>query len=153
MCILRFESIVKSDSSLTLSSTAGLYPMALSARESTREKPMRKRLRKVRYLFDMYTSTELVVDGLIQLLRRKGVFGRNGELFRSKTICRMLSNRRYVGEYHWVEVLSNCLPALVDKEFFDNFRKTEPRNCIPLPSSTTKVGWSAIARNIRTSFS
>ena len=73
----------------------------------------------VRYVFDMYANTDLTVNGLVQLLKRKGLFNRKGEPFRAGSIGTMLSNRKYIGEYHWGEVSNNCLPAIVDKEIFE----------------------------------
>lgn len=93
-----FESIVKSDSSLTLSSTAVPYGFKRTGKymwEADEEEA-----KKVHYLFDMGRNTDMTVDGFVELLRRKGVFGGDGESFKSKTVYCMLSNRRYVGGYH-----------------------------------------------------
>ena len=83
---------------MTLSSTAVHYGFKRTGKymwEADEEEA-----KKVHYLFDMGRNTDMTVDGFVELLRRKGVFGGDGESFKSKTVYCMLSNRRYVGGYH-----------------------------------------------------
>ena len=77
----------------------------------------------VRYIFDTYASEDMTINALVKLLKKKGLFDRKGEPFKHATLYRMLSNRKYIGEYHWGEVSSNCLPVIVDKGIFDKVQE------------------------------
>jgi site-specific DNA recombinase len=71
-------------------------------------------VKKIRYVFDTYASEDMTINALVKLLKKKGLFDRKGEPFKHATLYRMLSNRKYIGEYHWGEVSNNCLPVIVD---------------------------------------
>ena len=59
--------------------------------------------------------TELLRD-----LETKGVRNAKGNCYTRKTLTKLLSNRIYIGEYHYTDVvIPDGVPAIVDKELFD----------------------------------
>lgn len=73
----------------------------------------------VRYIFDMYANTNLTINGVAELLTRKGLYRRDGNPFTQATVSYILRNRKYIGEYKWGEVSNNCVPPIVKKNLFD----------------------------------
>ena len=73
----------------------------------------------VKYMFDMYANTDLTINGLVQLLRKKGMYTRKGNPFPHGTVSHILSNRKYIGEYNWGDVKNDCVPPIIDKSLFD----------------------------------
>lgn len=82
----------------------------------------------VRYIFDMYASTDITVNGLVQLLRKKGMFARSGKPFAHGTVSTMLKNRKYIGEYIWGEVKNDCIPPIIERKLFDKVQKKMKEN-------------------------
>ena len=59
--------------------------------------------------------TELLRD-----LEAKGVRNAKGNCYTRKTLTKLLSNRIYIGEYRYTDiVIPDGVPAIVDKELFD----------------------------------
>lgn len=82
----------------------------------------------VRYMFEMYASTDITVNGLTQLLRKKGIFARSGKPFPGGTVSAMLKNRKYIGEYSWGDVKNNCIPPIIDNKLFEKVQKKLKEN-------------------------
>lgn len=51
--------------------------------------------KKVHYIFDMYMSTDMTVDGLVELLKRKGAFQPQGRAVQARDNLKALPNRKY----------------------------------------------------------
>jgi len=77
----------------------------------------------IRYMFDAYASTDITVNGLINLLRRKGIFTRHGNPFAQGTVSHILRNRKYISEYGWGDVSNNCIPPIIERSLFDKVQK------------------------------
>ncbi len=77
----------------------------------------------VQYMFDMYANTDITVNGLTQLLKKKGMYSRKGKPFAQATVSHILSNRKYIGEYNWGEVKNNCVPPIIENSLFDKVQK------------------------------
>ena len=82
-----------------------------------------KEAETIRYIFDMYANTDITVNGLTQLLKRKGLFARSGKPFTHGSVSHILKNRKYIGEYHWGDVKNDCIPPIVDKSLFEKVQK------------------------------
>lgn len=82
----------------------------------------------VLYIFEMYASTDITVNGLTQLLRKNGLFARSGKPFPGGTVSAMLKNRKYIGEYSWGEVKNNCIPPIIEEKFFNKVQKKLKEN-------------------------
>lgn len=78
-----------------------------------------KEAETVRYIFQMYVDTPIMVNGLCELLKKKGLFNRAGKPFAQGSLYNMLRNRKYIGEYTWGDVKNNCIPPIIDKGFFE----------------------------------
>ena len=55
----------------------------------------------VRYLFEMYAKTDLTVNDLVELAKKKGIVNRKGQYIRHASMSHLLRNRKYIGEYRW----------------------------------------------------
>ena len=82
----------------------------------------------VRYMFDMYANTDITVNGLVHLLRKKGMYNKKGKPIPHASVGHILSNRKYIGEYRWGEVKNDCIPPIVDKDLFEKAQKKLKRN-------------------------
>lgn len=57
---------------------------------------------------------------LLRDLETKGVRNAKGNCYTCKTLTKLLSNRIYIGEYRYTDiVIPGGVPAIVDKELFD----------------------------------
>ena len=57
---------------------------------------------------------------LLRDLETKGVRNAKGNCYTHKTLTKLLSNRIYIGEYRYADiVIPNGVPAIVDKALFD----------------------------------
>ena len=57
---------------------------------------------------------------LLRDLETKGVRNAKGNCYTRKTLTKLLSNRIYIGEYRYTDiVIPDGVPAIVDKELFD----------------------------------
>lgn len=57
---------------------------------------------------------------LLRDLKTKGVRNAKGNCYTRKTLTKLLSNRIYIGEYRYTDiVIPGGVPAIVDKELFD----------------------------------
>ena len=96
--------------------------------EKNRYYIVEKEAEAVRYLFQMYADTPITVNGLCELLKRKGLFNRSGKPFAQGSLYNMLRNRKYIGEYTWGDVKNDCIPPIIDKELFDKVQKKMKEN-------------------------
>ena len=71
-----------------------------------------------------YTMKEIAAD-----FKRRGVKNTRGTDFTINTISNMLSNRRYIGEYKYRDiVIPDGIPAIVDKDLFDRVQQQIEKN-------------------------
>ena len=78
--------------------------------------------------FQMYDQGRTVTE-IRDYLNGKGVTNTKGKPINYGTIQRMLSNRRYIGEYSFREiVVPNGIPALVPQDLFDRVQERLAKN-------------------------
>ena len=82
----------------------------------------------IRYIFEMYANTDITVNGLVQILKKKGMFARSEKPFANGSVAHILKNRKYIGEYRWGDVSNNCIPPIVDKSLFEKVQKKLKEN-------------------------
>ena len=74
----------------------------------------------VRLIFDLYTNDRLGTKVIARVLNDRGHRTTTGGRFSAYQVIRVLSNRCYIGELSFREiVVSNCHPAIVDLDDFD----------------------------------
>ena len=65
-------------------------------------------------------ATGAPVAELLRDLEAKGIRNAKGNCYTRKTLTKLLSNRIYIGEYRYADiVIPNGVPAIVDKALFD----------------------------------
>ena len=78
--------------------------------------------------FQMYDQGQTVTE-IRDYLNSKGVTNTKGKPINYGTIQRMLSNRRYIGEYSFREiVVPNGIPSLVPQDLFDRVQERLAKN-------------------------
>ena len=71
-----------------------------------------------------YTMKEIAAD-----FKRRGIKNTRGTDFTINTISNLLSNRRYIGEYKYRDiVIPDGIPAIVDKDLFDRVQQQIEKN-------------------------
>ena len=82
----------------------------------------------VREIFNRYADGDTIKD-IRDDLKRRGIKTNYGGEFRYSTLSLILSNRVYLGEYHYADVvLDNGIPAIVDKNTFEKVQARRSRN-------------------------
>ena len=82
----------------------------------------------VREVFQLYSDGKTMKE-IKDILNSKGLTNSRGKEFTFNTIQRMLSNRKYIGEYHFGEVtIPDSMPAIVDKELFEKVQQMLVKN-------------------------
>ena len=82
----------------------------------------------VREVFQLYADGKTMKE-IKDILNAKGLTNSRGKEFTFNTIQRMLSNRKYIGEYHFGEVtIPDSMPAIVDKELFEKVQQMLVKN-------------------------
>ena len=70
-------------------------------------------------MFRRYAGGESITD-IIEDLNARGIRTSQGNRFNKNSLARIFSNRRYIGEYAYKEIVfSNAIPAIVPKEIFE----------------------------------
>ncbi len=73
----------------------------------------------IRELFQRYASGESMAD-IVEDLNAKGIRTARGNRFNKNSLTRIFSNRKYIGEYRYKDVVTpNAFPALVSEELFE----------------------------------
>ena len=66
---------------------------------------------------------------IVEFLTEKGVTNTYGNPLNYNSVQRMLKNRRYIGEYSFMDiVIPDGMPAIVSKELFDRVQKKMEKN-------------------------
>lgn len=82
----------------------------------------------VRQIFEMYSSGKQASE-IIKELNGRGLKTANGKPFNHNSIARILSNRRYIGEYRWHDILiPDGMPRIIDDETFERVQKRLEKN-------------------------
>lgn len=82
----------------------------------------------VRQIFEMYSSGKQASE-IIKELNSKGLKTANGKPFNHNSIARILSNRRYIGEYRWHDIfIPDGMPRIIDDETFEKVQKRLEKN-------------------------
>ena len=70
-------------------------------------------------IFQRFAAGVLMAE-LLKDLDAKGIRNAKGNPYTRKTLTKLLTNRIYIGEYHYADiVVPGGVPAIVDKELFD----------------------------------
>lgn len=73
----------------------------------------------VREVFEMYNDG-MTLKEIAAALNAKGLLNSRGTTFKISTISKMLTNRRYIGEYKYRDIIiEDGIPAIVSKQIFE----------------------------------
>ena len=82
----------------------------------------------VREVFERYADGEPMKQ-IIDSLNERGLRTKLGNLFHNTSFDKLLSNRKYLGEYHYADaVIPNNHPALIDEELFNQVQLRLQKN-------------------------
>ncbi len=82
----------------------------------------------VEEIFTMYADGKTVKQ-IVDYLDKKGIRSYRGGKLNINSVQRILSNRRYIGEYKFREVVvPHCIPSLVSDELFERVQKKLIKN-------------------------
>lgn len=77
----------------------------------------------VREVFELYDNG-MTMKEITDTLNRKGLRNRKGNPFTISVVSKMLTNRRYIGEYKFKEiVVEDGIPAIISKNLFESVNK------------------------------
>lgn len=83
------------------------------------------------YIIQIYNAYDsgMTMKEIAEDLNSKGVSNVRGGRFRINIISKILSNRRYIGEYRFRDiVVPDGIPAIVDKDLFDRIQASLEKN-------------------------
>lgn len=83
------------------------------------------------YITQIYNAYDsgMTMKEIAEDLNNKGVSNSRGGKFTINIISKILSNRRYIGEYRFRDiVVPNGIPAIVDKDLFDRVQASLEKN-------------------------
>ncbi|NLV86648.1 MAG: recombinase family protein, partial [Clostridiales bacterium] len=82
----------------------------------------------VRTAFQRYADGETIKE-LVDWFNEQGVLSYRNHPLRIDSMQRLLKNRRYVGEYHYRDiVVEDGIPAIIDKPLFDKVQERMAKN-------------------------
>lgn len=82
----------------------------------------------VQEIFRRYADGEAITD-IADSLNGRGFMTNKNKPFTKNFFTRLLRNRRYIGEYRYREtIVENGIPAIIDKEIFDQVQKRLEKN-------------------------
>ena len=106
----------------------GTLPLGYIVDEEQHLQPNPETAPYVLETFKMYDQGHTVTE-IRDYLNGKGVTNTKGKPINYGTIQRMLSNRRYIGEYSFREiVVPNGIPALIPQDLFDRVQERLAKN-------------------------
>ena len=74
-------------------------------------------------VFTMYAEGKTIKE-IVQYLNSKGLKTKYGNKFSYNIVQYMLSNRRYIGDYKYADiVIADATPAIIDKELFERVQQ------------------------------
>lgn len=82
----------------------------------------------ITHIYNAYDSG-MTMKGIAEDLNNKGVPNSRGGKFTINIISKILSNRRYIGEYRFRDIIvPDGIPAIVDKDLFDRVQANLEKN-------------------------
>lgn len=82
----------------------------------------------VREVFEMYSNGKNMKT-IADYLNEKGLRNTRGGKFTISRVTHMLSNRRYIGEYQYREILNpEGIPAIIEKDLFERVQERMAKN-------------------------
>ncbi|MCI1735121.1 MAG: recombinase family protein [Bacilli bacterium] len=83
----------------------------------------------VKLVYRLYTTTNCTINSLVCTLNAKGYRGRDGKPFHHGSVCWMLRNRKYIGEFSCGGTVNkSCVPPLIDLKTFEKAQAKLKRN-------------------------
>lgn len=83
----------------------------------------------VKELFDKYLNADVSLNQLVRELNGKGIKNANGSEFKPQSIQRLLTNRKYIGEFKFKDQINKTMyPAIIDKDIFDKVQQKLVKN-------------------------
>jgi site-specific DNA recombinase len=83
----------------------------------------------VKLVYHLYTTTNCTINSLVCTLNAKGYRGRDGKPFHHGSVCWMLRNRKYIGEFSCGGTVNkSCVPPLIDLKTFEKAQAKLKRN-------------------------
>ena len=107
------------ESALKCQSTGSAIPLGFKIGKDKKFEIDEGKASIVRELFNLYDSGYSFAD-IARELNDKGYRTAKGKLFRCAVMRGILSNRKYIGEYSWKDVvIPNGIPKIIDDELFE----------------------------------
>ncbi len=79
-------------------------------------------------MFKMYDEGESIVE-IVNVMKNRGVLSNKGRPLSLNTVTTMLHNRKYIGEYHFKDVVvPDGMPAIVEKDLFERVQMKLEKN-------------------------
>ena len=79
-------------------------------------------------VFERYANGELV-DSITKSLNERGLLTSKKKPFTKSTFNRMLTNRKYIGEYRYSDIIiPNSIPPLISEELFNRVQERKEKN-------------------------
>ena len=76
----------------------------------------------------MYDEGESIVE-IVNVMKNRGVLSNKGRPLSLNTVTTMLHNRKYIGEYHFKDiVVPDGMPAIVEKDLFERVQMKLEKN-------------------------
>ena len=95
----------------------------------------------VEEIFTRYADGETIVD-IINSLNGRGIKSGMGVAFTKSTLNGMLKNRKYIGEYKYMDiVIPNGVPAIVSEDVFNKVQKKMERNKYAPAKEKAKINY------------
>lgn len=124
------------ESALKCQSTGSAIPLGFKIGKDKKFEIDEEKAAIVREIFNLYDSGYPFAD-IARELNEKGYRTAKGKLFRCGVMRGILSNRKYIGEYSWKDVvIPNGIPKIIDDDVFERvqmklntkFKKMAKRN-------------------------
>lgn len=79
-------------------------------------------------VYQRYADGEKIMD-IVRDLNERGQRTRGGKLFQFTSFDKLLSNRKYLGEYRCADaVIPNAHPAIIDEDLFEQVQRRKAKN-------------------------
>lgn len=85
----------------------------------------------VKRIFELYTTSDLSLNKIAQILNDEGLRNRNGKKFTQSQMNSLIKNRKFVGEMTFKgETIQNALPQTIDVNVFNQAQEKKNANGI-----------------------
>ena len=83
----------------------------------------------VKQIFDQYLNRDMSLNQIVKDLNRRGLKNSNGREFKAPALQRLLTNRKYIGEFKFKDQINTTMyPAIIDKNIFDKVQEKLTKN-------------------------